>query len=136
MHFVERIIVNILHAVVEDGPCEDVANICQRIQHLNQIPRTCSFSILLHFFGEEFDAKFNQFIGSKGRRVKLGDLKGLIKFKQGSNNRVHDIGFSSRLKNLPPWRKGMAGEMLFSQVQHWLARLRIQPPTMPKEPTR
>ena len=50
MDFVEGIVVDVLHAMVNDRSSEDVTNVGECIETLNQIACTCCFSVLLNFF--------------------------------------------------------------------------------------
>ena len=100
MHLVERIVVNALHAMIDDGPSKDVTDVGQRIQHFDQIPRTSGFGIFLNFLGQEFDAKLDEFVWPKAGLIEFGNVKCLVELKQGGNDRVHGGCSLSRLKNL------------------------------------
>ena len=50
MNFVESIVVDVLHAMVNDRSSENVTNVGECIENFDQITRTGCFSILLNFF--------------------------------------------------------------------------------------
>ena len=56
MNFVECIVVNILHPMVDDSASKDVADISQCIENLDYVAGPSRFSVFLNFLGEQFDA--------------------------------------------------------------------------------
>ena len=62
MNFVESVVVDVLHAVVDDGASEDVPDVSEGIENLDQITRTGGFGVLSDFLFQEFDSKLNQLL--------------------------------------------------------------------------
>ena len=89
MNLVKRIIVNVLHPVIDDCSSQDVANVSKSIKHLDHVTSTRSLSVLLDLFFEEFDPQLNHVLGPKSWCIEFRDFKGFIEFEQGGYDWVH-----------------------------------------------